>query len=127
MRQLLYASTSAQNRVEDDLGNILATSRRNNHANDVTGLLWTDGRRFLQVLEGDAKAVGETFERIGRDARHRAIVVLQDQEVAERSFGTWSMALCEDTDEHIDAALANAAPGVRGTFKGLIAARRAAK
>jgi hypothetical protein len=70
---------------------VLTLSRRNNAAVAVTGLLIVGGRRFLQVLEGPEAAVRSTYERIARDPRHFAVVVLADGPVAERSFAKWSM------------------------------------
>ena len=126
MRQILYISTSTQSAIGDRLSTILVQSRRNNPVNGLTGLLWTDGTRFLQVLEGDDQSLQTTFDRIVRDPRHRAVLVLHDVQIESRTFGIWSMALIGDSDERIAKALENADPVVRGTFEGLINARRAA-
>lgn len=131
VKQLLYISTATPGSVID-IPRILAASLRNNRRSGVTGLLWTDTRRFLQVLEGEEATVRETFERIKADERHRAIVVLQDRDIAAREFGNWDMARRgpADTTDAFDLRmrgyLAKADPAVRGTFEGLIAARRAA-
>jgi len=131
MRQLLYISSKSPKEAVS-VGGILIQSRRNNEAAGVTGLLYTDGYRFLQVLEGKRGAVTETFDRIKADARHQAVVVLSDREVGEREFGAWSMAHRGPADEadsfdaRITRMLAGASASVRGTFLGLVAARRAA-
>jgi hypothetical protein len=131
VRQLLYISTAAPSATVDVTG-ILAASLRNNRRAGVTGLLWTDDRRFLQVLEGEDAAVQGAFDRIKADPRHRAIVVLHDRTIAVREFGAWEMARRgpADTPDGFDVRmrhhLAAASPAVRGTFEGLIAARRAA-
>lgn len=126
MRQLLYVSSSSQPGIADSLSTILLQSRRNNEANGLSGLLWTDGARFLQVLEGDDRAVQSTFDRISSDSRHKALVVLHDRSTAGRSFGNWSMALADDSDARIAAALTEADPVIRGTFEGFISARKTA-
>jgi hypothetical protein len=132
MRQLLYISSAARASLEADMPAIVGQSVRNNRRAGVTGLLWSDGKRFLQVLEGEDAAVQATFDRIKADPRHRAVVVLHDRTVAAREFGEWSMAArqpfdsADAFDDRMRAALANASPAVRGTFEGLIAARRAA-
>lgn len=131
MRQLLYISSQAPGAAAG-LDRILAASRRNNLAAGVTGLLYAEGRRFLQVLEGEEAAVAETFARIRRDPGHRAVVVLSDRDVDAREFGEWAMAHPGDTegaeafDARLDRLLAGASGSVRGTFRGLVAARRAA-
>lgn len=126
MRQLLYISTSTKPAIGDVLATILVQSRRNNAAAGLSGLLWTDGSRFLQVLEGDDQSLSTTFSRIATDARHKAIVMLHDRSIADRTFGLWSMALSTDCDERIATALRDADSVIKSTFEGLIAARRAA-
>lgn len=132
MRQLLYVSSSAPRGATVDVTRILAQSIRNNRKDGVTGLLYTDGVRFLQVLEGENAAVQTIFDRINKDPRHQAIVVLADRSVAAREFGEWSMArrgpddAADALDDRMQAALKGTSPAVRGTFLGLIAARRAA-
>jgi hypothetical protein len=131
VRQLLYISTAAVGAVIN-IGSVLATSMRNNRRDGVTGLLWTDERRFLQVLEGEDGAIQGVFDRITADPRHRAIVVLHDRTIAVREFGAWAMAQrgTHDSADAFDARMRHhlnaASSSVRGTFEGLIAARRAA-
>lgn len=131
MRQLLYISSKSP-KESVSVGGILIQSRRNNEAAGVTGLLYTDGHRFLQVLEGERGPVTETFLRIKADPRHQAVVVLSDRTVDVREFGAWSMAHRGPADEadsfdaRIRRMLAGASESVRGTFLGLVAARRAA-
>ncbi|QJU60314.1 BLUF domain-containing protein [Sphingomonas sp. AP4-R1] len=92
MLQLLYISSVTRAASDELVGEILTTSRRNNAAAGVTGLLLYDGKRFLQALEGSETAVSTTYERIKRDTRHRGIVLLSSKIVETRSFGEWSMA-----------------------------------
>lgn len=131
MRQLLYISTGRAG-VAADVPAILGVSLRNNRRVGVTGLLWTDTHRFLQVLEGDDAAVQGVFDRIRADPRHRGIVVLHDRVIEAREFGAWAMAQrgpldsADAFDTRMQTCLAGASPSVRGTFEGLIAARRAA-
>lgn len=91
MLQIAYISTSSQPHDAEALEAILAVSRRNNAAADVTGLLVAGGRRFLQVLEGPEAAVLAAYARIQQDPRHRALVLLSCRAVAARAFGNWSM------------------------------------
>jgi hypothetical protein len=131
MLQLVYISSST-NRGVDVTDTILATSRRNNARDGLTGLLYADGTRFLQVLEGEPGKVEAAFARIAPDARHRGVVVLSRRTIDAREFGAWEMAARtpgRDGDAfvaQIDRLLANASPSVRGMFEGLAAVRRAA-
>ncbi len=129
MRQLLYGSSSVTDRPAD-LDAILEQSRHNNAIDGVTGMLYADGRRFLQVLEGPQASVEPTFERILAEPRHRAIVILSDRTVEQREFGTWAMAHrqkgenADSFDQKMRLMLADASPSVRGTFLGLVGARQ---
>lgn len=90
--QISYISTARPTIILSDVEGILEISRRKNAANDVTGLLAFDGKRFLQVLEGSLEAVEDTFSRIARDSRHKALVRLSSRHVDQREFGNWAMA-----------------------------------
>lgn len=132
MRQILYISTAAGKVVANDADEILAISRRNNTSEGLTGLLYFDGKRFLQALEGEPAAVARALTRIEGDTRHRAIVILSDRTVDEREFGTWSMAYrAAGTDAdgfiaRVTDLVAGASASVRATFTGFAEARRAA-
>ena len=129
MLQLVYISSAVG---APDTAPILDVSRRNNARDGITGLLYADGRRFLQALEGEGDAVERAFLRISVDARHRALVVLSRREVTAREFGRWTMAERvpgADADAflaRVEALVANAAPAVRATFDGMARLRRAA-
>ena len=128
LRQLLYVSTSKPTGARIDVPQVVTQSRHNNALDGVTGLLWSDGKRFLQVLEGPADSVASTFARIKDDPRHHAIVVLHEREIAEREFGTWTMAQrlpgdnADAFDETMRRLLERTSERVRGEFMGLIAA-----
>lgn len=131
MLQLIYVSSANQG-VPIDAAAILATSRRNNGRDDITGMLYSDGTRFLQALEGPADKVEAAFARIKQDARHRAIVVLSEREIDAREFGAWEMAHrtpgsdAESFIARIGELSANASPNVRATFDSFAQVRRAA-
>ena len=121
-RRIIYRSRSSGGDGRSDLAAILASSRRNNGVDGVSGLLWTDGERFVQLLEGPPESVGLTFDRIRYDPRHRGVEVVEDGVEPERVFGDWSMAnLLGDTDEddyrRLAFALLNAPGSVRTAFE----------
>ncbi|WP_267396888.1 MULTISPECIES: BLUF domain-containing protein [unclassified Sphingomonas] len=131
MRQLVYIS-SIHPQASVDPTAILAISRRNNARACVTGLLFFDGKRFLQALEGDESQVEATFARIMTDERHRAVVVLSDRLIEQREFGDWAMAYNAPADaadaalDRVVALTAGASPSVRATFESFAKVRRAA-
>ncbi len=76
----------------EDIRSILATARRRNASDGITGGLMFSQGCFAQVLEGPMAAVAETFERIQQDERHAEVIVLQAASIAARDFPAWSMA-----------------------------------
>ncbi len=92
MRQLLYASNTHRDVSDALLEEILAVSRRNNAACQVTGILLYSEGCFMQVLEGEDAAVAGTFARIRADKRHWNTMIMLDRD-APRAFGAWSMGL----------------------------------
>lgn len=73
------------------LSAILATARRNNARDGITGALICRHDIYLQLLEGDAAAIDALFVRIEKDDRHLAITPLSRMEVADRVFPDWAM------------------------------------
>lgn len=91
LSRIMYVSSGVGRVTEEEIQKILGSARRNNAANDVSGmLLFCDGN-FLQLLEGPPQAVEKTLERIASDARHKDINVLLRETADERSFANWSM------------------------------------
>jgi hypothetical protein len=92
MRQILYMSSSTIAGDKADLVGILQQSRHNNALHDITGLLWSDGTHFLQVIEGPTAFVDATFGRITQDDRHYDLSLQHNIPIHERQFGAWTMA-----------------------------------
>ena len=118
VRRIVYSSVAVG---DDDLPTILAQSRANNGLNGISGLLYADGRSYLQVLEGTPEAVGHVFSRIGIDPRHADLRILSDELSGERIFGDWAMASVPDEGGDLVRArlaglLRNAPEDVRALF-----------
>jgi hypothetical protein len=131
MLQLVYISSATPGETIS-MGHILTTSRRNNTRDGITGLLYSNGKRFLQALEGPEDKVLAAMQRIEGDERHRAVVVLSSRTVETREFGAWAMAhhdALQDSERviaQVALLVANAAPNVKATFEGFCQMRRAA-
>jgi hypothetical protein len=92
LETLIYSSSASGDRLTDEaLEEILDVSRRNNAAAGVTGLLMYAEGAFLQVLEGEAADVKDTFVRILGDKRHSRILKLYKGPIRRRNFPDWSM------------------------------------
>jgi hypothetical protein len=123
MRQLVYISTLRPTERDVNLSSILKVSQSNNLRAKVSGLLFFNGKRFLQALEGTDEAVAATFDRIRADPRHYALVTLSDRFVEQREFGEWAMAYQMPSDpdgerafKSVDRLVQGASPLVRATF-----------
>ncbi|VXC75961.1 BLUF domain-containing protein [Sphingomonas sp. AX6] len=131
MIQIVYIST-ARGDTRTERGNILMTSRRNNDRDGISGLLYDDGKRFLQVLEGEVGIVEAAFARIKTDPRHRAVVILSRREIEAREFGDWAMASlspgveANDVMVRVGRLVARASANVRATFESFAQVRAAA-
>lgn len=133
MKQILYASLNARSDGKPaDSQAILEQSRHNNAIDGITGLLWTDGHRFLQIIEGDDEAVDACFARIRADPRHRAIVTIVDRPITTREFGYWAMAqrdrgdVADAHDARVRRLLSGATDEVATPFLDLVSTRNAA-
>ncbi len=91
MIRLVYTSTAVQDLGSEDLLQILKSCRKNNSANDVTGILLYANRTFFQVLEGDKSIILPLFEIIKKDPRHHEVTLIETQEISEREFPYWNM------------------------------------
>ncbi len=97
LSRLIYISEpqfdAAEGSTLAQLASIMSASRRNNRANNITGALVYDESWFLQVLEGDRRAIWERFSRINEDDRHGGCLLIEMADVETRLFGNWWMGL----------------------------------
>ncbi|WP_323844958.1 BLUF domain-containing protein [Microbulbifer magnicolonia] len=95
--RLVYASRAAfrpapvEQGVEPSVARILMQSRRNNSHENIGGVLYFGDGYFFQALEGDRRAVNQTYQRIAADSRHREVTILSLKTVPNRLFADWSM------------------------------------
>jgi hypothetical protein len=89
--QLIYRSRVARKVRFADADAIAASAAERNARASISGLLLYTPMYFLQVLEGDQRAVQATFARLSKDDRHEEVVILLQAEVPEREFGSWGM------------------------------------
>ena len=99
--QVIYSSESASPMQMDDLEGILESARESNAKAGITGaLVYVDGF-FLQILEGEAKAVETLMARITKDVRHETVTVLKQGEITASVFSDWRMAYVSATAEQV--------------------------
>ena len=72
---------------------ILEKSDSHNKKANITGVLCQGSGLWLQVLEGERSKVNLLYARIMADRNHQNIQLLSMEEITQRRFGQWSMAL----------------------------------
>jgi hypothetical protein len=72
---------------------ILEKSNSHNKKENITGVLCQGSGLWMQVLEGERSQVNLLYSRIMVDRNHRNVELLSMEEIPNRKFGQWSMAL----------------------------------
>lgn len=70
---------------------IVLPAMSKNRRLDITGCLWFDSERFVQVLEGPSGDVLALYTSIAGDRRHTDIELLQQGPIERRNFERFSM------------------------------------
>lgn len=91
MLSITYVSVADPLIGADDIEAILASARRNNEREALTGALAYNGYNFLQLLEGPAEKVEACLATIRADPRHSGMVEVRRRTVEVRDFGDWAM------------------------------------
>jgi len=100
--QIVYTSRATVLLDKGRLREMAAGASRKNRALGITGVLYCTDQAYLQVLEGDEKAVLLLYADILRDDRHDDIHTVVIRPIEERGFPNWSMGLIEAMNEPID-------------------------
>ena len=95
LRRIIYSSetVTGQPLSPDALRGIVYGARNFNTLNGVTGILWNEGHKFVQVVEGTRTSLRDVMERITRDPSHHNIKINLNMPVVRRDFGDWAMIL----------------------------------
>ncbi|HEY1058165.1 MAG TPA: BLUF domain-containing protein [Limnobacter sp.] len=95
MIRLLYSSQAKPDTHSDLLEDILLTSRKNNAALNITGVLVHGGGMFMQVLEGPEAVVLRLYVKILDDKRHTDSRIIHITPTSTRLFPNWTMGVIE--------------------------------
>ena len=82
-----------------EIKDILVVSRKNNKVLEVSGALCFLNGVYIQYLEGDAATVNALYLRIEDDPRHRDVKKIVHEQIAQREYPDWSMALLTWNEE----------------------------
>ena len=100
--RLIYFSSVAATTTEIDVLEIVGRAKASNLNAGITGALVMSKRHFLQVLEGGQHEVSQLIFSISQDRRHYDVTLVSFEEIANRMFEDWSMALfsLKDVDDN---------------------------
>lgn len=88
---LVYASKAESPFDEDALQLLVVRAGRQNRKYDVTGFLHYLNSFFTQYVEGHPRDVKNLLANLDRDSRHQVLCVVEQPDMSERRFPTWSM------------------------------------
>ena len=93
--RLLYVSKPVGPITTYVTSSILETSRVKNKDSEITGVLCQGSGIYMQVIEGQRAAISALISRIMADKRHHTVELLSLEEIDQRRYGQWSMALVQ--------------------------------
>jgi hypothetical protein len=96
----MYSCDAAQHIEHTDIIDILRTSRTNNAAHGITGILFYRDGRFLQILQGSEESVIALSNTIRADTRQRDFTILMQAQAPEL-FAGWAMDYCKLNDKSV--------------------------
>ena len=99
--RVLYVSRAVGPQTTTVTAAILATAQAFNQAHGISGVLCQGQGLYLQVLEGERSAVHALYARIVADTRHKDVEMLQLEEITERRYAGWAMALVDLSDQDV--------------------------
>ena len=95
LTRLLYVSKPVGPITTHVTASLLENSRVSNKKSEITGVLCQGSGIYMQVLEGERTAVNALYSRIIADTRHHQVELLSFEDVDQRRYGQWSMALVQ--------------------------------
>ncbi|MEP0518693.1 MAG: BLUF domain-containing protein [Hyphomicrobiales bacterium] len=102
LSRLIYYSRiildSADRGAFKEIKKILGETAQHNEEAGITGGLLFNQTYFAQAIEGDRKAVTETFTSMMSDSRHQDVVILEARPIEKRRFLTWNMGFAGKTE-----------------------------
>ena len=93
MHLIGYISESCipEDEIDQTLESIVSEAQLRNISDGITGILFFQQGRFIQLIEGYQSAVRDLSNRIANDPRHDNMHIFLDEQVLNRSCPEWSM------------------------------------
>ena len=91
LSQLVYVSNRKPNCTPEEIERILDSCKKNNPPLNITGVLLYSDTKFIQLVEGEAKTIMALYDKIKKDHRHSAPIMISYNPIREKSFPSWHM------------------------------------
>lgn len=98
---IAYVSSATHLMTVPQLESLLVEARNLNRESSVSGVLLYNDGNFIQYFEGSKGAMISTYERIRSSRRHKGIIELMNEGIAERSFPDWQMGFAQPTQSEL--------------------------
>jgi hypothetical protein len=77
--------------IDENIANILETSRKENLIYQLVGVLFYGQGYFLQCLEGSQSSIDRLYAKLLKDSRHTDLKILSTHEIDKIGFSGWEM------------------------------------
>ncbi|WP_232628685.1 BLUF domain-containing protein [Methylobacterium sp. Leaf118] len=102
LHHFVYCSRASDGVDDAEVGRIVESAQRLNHARGITGVLVFGSGVFFQWIEGPAAPIQTLIASLYSDPRHYDVVSLdQSEEERERLYPSWDMERVEADDIRI--------------------------
>lgn len=103
--RLAYLSEINYEFTDSELLEFSIKCRKNNHARDITSVLFYGLGVFIQVIEGESNKVKSLYTIIKNDERHDKNILLFEEFSIKRNFPNWSLRLLPIEETRFDRIL----------------------
>ncbi|MBT8348235.1 MAG: BLUF domain-containing protein [Sulfurovum sp.] len=90
-KSLIYVSTAEEHVDYEDILNILTHAWKYNHNSYISGMLLSDNKHFIQVIQGPIATIDKLYARISKDPRHTDIKLIGEELLHERDCTGWGI------------------------------------
>lgn len=95
-----FKESVEQDGIAPEVMRILHSSRTNNQASGIVGMLYYSNGCFFQCLEGERSRVQSLYRTLQKDSRHHDLKMLASEGIKRLSFPAWTMKYVP-ADEHM--------------------------
>ena len=104
LRRLAWSSVPSPSFSATRLDEIIASSRRYNDRNHISGRLLFTGTHFLGILEGHERDLHNLWSRLAMEKRHCDLIRIGDARCGQRWFPEWVLAYMDQSDANVQIA-----------------------